>query len=78
LWRARQSSSDTADLAKAVSYGELPARRATEVFAYGEAARQLDRALVVQDLVDPDDRVRRCDLLLALGEAQFPAGENDV
>jgi DNA-binding CsgD family transcriptional regulator len=67
-------SSDAADLAKAVSYGELAARRAMEVFAYGEAARQLERALAVQDLVDPDDRVKRCDLLLALGEALFPAG----
>jgi DNA-binding NarL/FixJ family response regulator len=68
-------SSDAADLAKAVAYGELAARRATEVFAYGEAARQLERALAVQDLVDPNDQVRRCDLLLKLGEALQPAGE---
>jgi DNA-binding CsgD family transcriptional regulator len=68
-------SSDASDLAKAVSYGELAARRATEVFAYGEAARQLERALAVQDLVDTDDQAKRCDLLLALGEALFPDGE---
>jgi hypothetical protein len=47
------------------------------VFAYGEAARQLVRALVVQDLVDPDDRAKCCDLILMLGEALFPAGETD-
>ena len=68
--------SDTLNLAKAVQYGEVAAKRATEVFAYGEAARQLDRALVLQDLVDPDERTKRCDLLLALGEALLPAGEN--
>jgi DNA-binding CsgD family transcriptional regulator len=69
--------SDTLNLAKAVQYAEVAARNATEVFAYGEAARQLERALVVQDLVDPDDRAKRCDLLLSLGEALFPAGENE-
>jgi DNA-binding CsgD family transcriptional regulator len=70
-------SSDTSDLAKAVRYGELAAKRATEVFAYGEAARQLDRALVVQDLVDPDDQAKRSDLLLTLGEVLLPAGETE-
>jgi hypothetical protein len=69
--------SDTLNLAKAVQYGEVAARRATEVFAYGEAARQLERALVGQDLVDPDDRAKRCDLLLSLGEALIAAGETE-
>ncbi len=70
-------SSDAANLAKAVSYGELAARRATEVFAYGEAVRQLERALAVQELVDPDDLAKRCDLLLALGDALLASGETD-
>jgi hypothetical protein len=68
-------SSDSTELAKSVTFGELAARRANDVFAYGEATRQLDRTLVVQDLVDPDDRVKHCDLLLALGEVLSPAGE---
>jgi predicted ATPase len=68
--------SDTLNLAKAVHFGELAARQATEVFAYGEAARQLDRALVVQNLVDPDDWAKRCDLLLNLGEVVLPAGDS--
>ncbi len=38
-------SSDPADLAKAVQYGELAAQRAMAVFAYGEAARLLEQAL---------------------------------
>jgi DNA-binding CsgD family transcriptional regulator len=70
-------SSDTMDLSKAVEYATLAAKRATDVFAYGEAARQLERALAVEDLVDPDDRAKRCDLLLALGESLIPAGENE-
>jgi DNA-binding CsgD family transcriptional regulator len=70
-------SSDTSDLSKAVDYATLAAKRATEVFAYGEAARQLERALAVQDLVNPDDRVRHLDLLLALGAALFPSGETE-
>jgi hypothetical protein len=69
--------SDTPNLAKAVHYGELAAKHATEVFAYGEAARQLDRVLTVQDLVDPDDQSKCCELLLALGEALLPAGESE-
>jgi predicted ATPase len=70
-------SSDTRDLMKAIEYGELAAGRATEVFAYGEAARQLERTLVVLDLADPEDTSKRCDLLLALGQALWPAGENE-
>jgi hypothetical protein len=70
-------SSDKVDLAKAVQCGEVAARRAAEVFAYGEATRLLDRSLVVQDLVDPNDASKRCDLLLALGEALLAAGENN-
>jgi DNA-binding CsgD family transcriptional regulator len=68
-------SSDMADLARAVEYAQLAARRATDVFAYGEAARQLERALHIQELVDPDERSVRCDLLLALGEALALSGD---
>jgi predicted ATPase/DNA-binding NarL/FixJ family response regulator len=68
-------SSETSDLSKALDYATLAAARAAEVFAYGEAARQLERALALQDLVDPHDQVGRCDLLLKLGEALHPAGE---
>jgi DNA-binding CsgD family transcriptional regulator len=70
-------SSDANDLSKAVDYATLAAKRATEVFAYGEAARKLERALAVQDLVDPEDGQSRCDLLLDLGEVLLPAGETE-
>ena len=68
-------STDPADLEKAVDYGERAAERASSVYAYGEAVRLLEQALQVQEVLDPDDRARRCDLLLRLGEALLPTGE---
>ncbi len=64
--------SDPDELAKAVAYGELAAKQAANVYAYAEAARLLRRALDVQELLAPEDRGRRCDLLLALGETMLP------
>ena len=76
-------SSSAEDLAKAVHYGELEARRAMRVYAYAEAVGHLEKALSVQDVLDPstgsgqgpDDKAKRCDLLLALGEALIAAGQ---
>jgi tetratricopeptide (TPR) repeat protein len=67
-------SSDPADLAKAVAYGELAAGRATSVYAYGEAVRLLEQALQVQEVLDPEDMAKRCDLLLALAAALARGG----
>ncbi|MFQ5880212.1 MAG: AAA family ATPase, partial [Dehalococcoidia bacterium] len=55
-------STDPADLAKAVEYDEMAARRAMAVYAYGEAVRHLERCLDVQEVLDPDDKAKRCDL----------------
>jgi hypothetical protein len=68
-------SSDPGDLGKAVTYGQLAARRAMSVYAYGEAVRQLERALDVEDVLDPKVGTRRCELLLALGEAVLPTDQ---
>ncbi len=68
-------SSDTEDLARAIQFGEVAAARAMSVHAYGEAARLLSRAIEVQELVDPDDASKLCDLLMALGEATLPTGD---
>jgi len=68
-------STDSADLAKAVSYGEIAAQRAVAVFAYGEAVRLLEQALKVQRVLDPNDKGRVCDLLLALGDYLTLAGD---
>jgi predicted ATPase len=69
-------STDPTDLAKAVSYAEMAARRATDVYAYGEAVRLLEQALKVQDVLDSEDKAKRCDLVLALGDALLLAGEH--
>ena len=68
-------STDREDLTKALTYSEMAVERAMGVYAYGEAAGHLDRCLQVQEVIDPDDRAKRCDLLLALGGALMPAGE---
>jgi len=69
------NSSDPSDLARAVSYGEMAAQRALSVYAYGEAVRLLEQALKVQEVMDPEDKAKQCDLLLALGDAFILAGE---
>ena len=69
-------STDPADLAKAVQYAERAAQRALAVFDYGEASRLLEKALGVQEVLDPDDKAKRCDLLLALGEALRAGGRS--
>jgi hypothetical protein len=63
-------STDPADLKKAVQYGEMAAKKATDVYAYGDAVRLLEQAFKVQEVLDPDDKARYCDLLLALGWAR--------
>jgi tetratricopeptide (TPR) repeat protein len=68
-------SSDPADLAKAVSYGEMGAQRAIEVYAYGEAVRLMDLAIRSQEFLDPDNKAKRCDLLLDLCETLNLAAE---
>ena len=45
------------------------------MYAYDEAARLFEQALQVLELLAPADKARRCDLLLALGDALMPAGE---
>jgi tetratricopeptide (TPR) repeat protein len=65
-------STDRADLAKAVEYSELAAKRAMAVFAHAEAESHLKRCLEVQQVLDPDDKARRCDLLLMLGDTILP------
>jgi tetratricopeptide (TPR) repeat protein len=71
-------SSDSADLKKAVSYGEMAAQRAMDVYAYGEAVRLLDQALKVQEILDPEDKMKRCDLLLDLCDALLLAVETKL
>ncbi len=64
-------SSDNADLEKSISYGEMAAKRATAVYAFGEAARLLEQALKGQEILAPANKKKRCDLLLELGWARY-------
>jgi class 3 adenylate cyclase len=63
------------DVDKAIDYARRAGDRAAALLAHEEAAQQHGTALQALDLLDkPDDRLR-CELLLALGEAQRKAGE---
>jgi DNA-binding CsgD family transcriptional regulator len=64
---------DSADLAKAITFFEQAANAAIEVAAFGEATHSLRQALQLLDVVAPDDELRRCDVLLKLGEAMIPS-----
>ncbi|UCD09088.1 MAG: hypothetical protein JSU79_00110, partial [Dehalococcoidales bacterium] len=68
-------STEPADLTKAVSYGEMAAQRATNVYEFGEAVRLLQQALKVQEVLNPDDIAKRCDLFIALAVAYWKAGD---
>ncbi|HEY93899.1 MAG TPA: protein kinase [Dehalococcoidia bacterium] len=59
-------STDSDDLKKAVDYGEKAAKKALDVFACSEAVRLLDEAIRVQRVLDPDNKEKLCNLLLAL------------
>jgi len=63
------------DVAKAIDYARRAGDRAAALLAHEEAAEHYGLALQALELRDkPDDRLR-CELLLALGEAQRKAGE---
>lgn len=63
------------DIDKAVGYAVRAGREAQRLAAYEDAAAWITRALQALDLRDPDDEVRRCELLLDLGTALDQAGE---
>jgi class 3 adenylate cyclase len=63
------------DVEKAIEYARRAGERAAALLAHEDAADHYAMALQALELQDkPDDRLR-CELLLALGEAQTKAGE---
>lgn len=71
------TAGDAGDPARAVEYARAAADRAVELFAYEEAVRLHRVAIESLGPQSPrTDRVR-CELLLALGDAQARAGEGD-
>jgi DNA-binding CsgD family transcriptional regulator/tetratricopeptide (TPR) repeat protein len=68
-------STGPADLHLALAYSRRGAVHAVMVSAPGEAGRLLTHALALQEVIAPDDRALRCDLLTELGQALNDAGE---
>lgn len=63
---------------KAIDYSIRAAQHANVQLAYEDAVLHYQRASHALELWDPSDGPRRCDLLLALGEAQTRAGESEA
>jgi class 3 adenylate cyclase len=63
------------DVVKATDYCARAGERATTSLAFEEAVEHCERALQALELRDPVDEQRRCELLLALGEARDRAGQ---
>jgi serine/threonine protein kinase/class 3 adenylate cyclase len=68
-------SSSEGDLQLAVAYGELAAARAASVYAFGEAARLIEQAIQVQEIVEPNDAETLYRLVLTLSACLLAAGE---
>jgi class 3 adenylate cyclase/tetratricopeptide (TPR) repeat protein len=61
--------------AQAIPYWQRAGERAVQLPAYAEAVRFYQLALQALEHQEPIDEMLRCSLLLALGEAQWRAGE---
>ena len=66
---------DEEDAEEAIAYALRAAEQAITMLAHEEAAEHYARALDVQRRFQPDATRRRCELLLALGEARVRGGE---
>ncbi len=62
---------------KAVTYARRAAERATALFAYEDAVSHYERALRAAENAGGQDQLQRCEILLALGENQYRAGDRD-
>ncbi len=63
------------DVDKAVDYAVRAAERASALMAHEETVAHYETALQALDVRDKPDEAQRCELLLALGDAQRKAGE---
>ena len=61
---------------KSVGYSTRAGDRALRLLAYEESVAHYERALQALELEPPEER-RRCELLLALGQAQARAGDSE-
>ena len=70
-----RGAADAEDAEKAITYALRAAEQAATMLAHEEAAEHYARALDVQGRFQPEAMRRRCELLLALGEARVRSGE---
>ena len=73
-WHFAQAA-PAGEVDRAVRYAERAAERATRLHAHEEAVAHYESALRALALRTPVDEERRCELLLALGQAQARAGD---
>jgi class 3 adenylate cyclase/tetratricopeptide (TPR) repeat protein len=69
------AATQVADATRAVGYARRAGEQALACLAYEEAAVQFERALAVLEPRDRAGELQRCDLLLALGDAQRRAAD---
>jgi class 3 adenylate cyclase len=65
------------DVDKAIDYATRAGERATALLAYEDAAGHYQTALQALELKDKPDEAQRCELLLALGDVLWNAGNSD-
>ncbi|MEE8370359.1 MAG: adenylate/guanylate cyclase domain-containing protein, partial [Dehalococcoidia bacterium] len=65
------------DVDKAIDYATRAGGRATALTAYEDAAGHYQMALQALEARDKPDEAQRCELLLALGDAENSAGDRD-
>ena len=70
-------SAPAGDAGRAVRYGIAAAERATRLLAYEEAAGHYARTLHALDAAVPADDATRCEVLIALGDAELASGERE-
>jgi class 3 adenylate cyclase len=63
------------DIDKAVGFARNAGVRAIAQYAWEDAITQFERALQVLELQTPPDETLKCDMLMALGDAIFGAGD---
>jgi class 3 adenylate cyclase len=63
------------DVDKAIDYATRAGVRAAALLAYEEAANHYETALQALEVKDKPDEAQRCELLLALGDAQAKCGQ---
>jgi predicted ATPase len=68
-------ATDRRDADKAIEYARRAAERAVGMLAFEEAVRLLEMALTALAYRQPPDEQRRCELLIAAGEAMARAGD---